>query len=60
MHAGEVALLTVCCSGQVRRKQTASGVDLGDDVLTLVVEPHIDQSLIMGMVVVHGLMNYSM
>jgi len=31
---------------------------LGDDALTLVVEPNINQSLIMGLVVVHGLMNY--
>lgn len=43
---------------QVKRKQTSSGVALGDDVFSLVVEPNIDHSLIMGLVIVHGLMNH--
>ncbi|KAJ6712449.1 PROTEIN LURP-ONE-RELATED 4 [Salix purpurea] len=37
---------------QVRRKQLSSGITLGDDVLTLVVEPHVDHSLIMAIVTV--------
>ncbi|KAG1338694.1 protein LURP-one-related 11-like [Cocos nucifera] len=45
---------------EVKRKQTTSGILLGDDVLTLMVEPYIDHSLIMGLVVVNGLMNHSM
>ncbi|KAJ0977721.1 hypothetical protein J5N97_013195 [Dioscorea zingiberensis] len=47
-------------TAEVNRKQTTSGVVLGDDVLTLKVEPNIDQSLIMGLVVVQGLMNHRM
>ncbi|KAH7666761.1 LURP-one-related protein [Dioscorea alata] len=45
---------------EVNRKQTRSGVILDDDVLTLKVEPNIDQSLIMGLVVVQGLINHRM
>ncbi|KAJ3699889.1 hypothetical protein LUZ61_003594 [Rhynchospora tenuis] len=51
------------CSGlvvaEVKRKVTKSGVVLGDDVLTLEVEPNIDHSLIMGLVLVYSLMNRS-
>ncbi|OAY72110.1 Protein LURP-one-related 11 [Ananas comosus] len=43
---------------EAKRKQTSSGVALGDDVFSLVVEPNIDHSLIMGLVIVHGLMNH--
>ncbi|KAL8537849.1 hypothetical protein ACS0TY_012835 [Phlomoides rotata] len=42
---------------EVKRKTTKSGVVLGEDVLTMVVEPHIDHSLIMGLVVVLGLIH---
>lgn len=45
---------------QVRRKLTASGVALGDDVLTLALEPDVDQLLIMGLVIVCGLINHSL
>uniref|UniRef100_A0ACD5YFN5 Uncharacterized protein n=1 Tax=Avena sativa TaxID=4498 RepID=A0ACD5YFN5_AVESA len=45
---------------EVKRKLTATGVSLGEDVLTLVVEPNVDHSLIMGLLVVHGLINHSM
>ncbi|RLN33826.1 protein LURP-one-related 11-like [Panicum miliaceum] len=45
---------------EVRRKVTASGVALGEDVLSLVVEPGTDLSLVMGLVLVYGLMNRSM
>jgi len=42
------------------RKTTACGVALGEDVLSLVAEPHADPSLVMGLVLVHGLMNHTM
>ncbi|XP_061979895.1 protein LURP-one-related 4 isoform X1 [Populus nigra] len=45
---------------QVKQKQLSSGISLGDDVLTLVVEPHIDHSLIMAIVTVYGLINYKL
>lgn len=45
---------------EVKRKITTSGVILGEDVLTMVVEPHIDHSLIMGLVVVFGLMHHKL
>ncbi|XP_039049210.1 protein LURP-one-related 11-like [Hibiscus syriacus] len=42
---------------EVKRKQSKCGISLGEDVLTMVVEPHIDHSLIMGLVVAYGLIN---
>ncbi|KAK9277112.1 hypothetical protein L1049_006651 [Liquidambar formosana] len=45
---------------EVMRKQSSSGVMLGDDVLSLVVEPHIDHSLIMALVAVYGLIGHKM
>ncbi|KAH1066322.1 hypothetical protein J1N35_031309 [Gossypium stocksii] len=45
---------------QVKRKQSKSGVSLGEDVLTMVVETHIDHSLVMGLVVVYSLINGTM
>ncbi|KAF7014138.1 hypothetical protein CFC21_028159 [Triticum aestivum] len=45
---------------EVKRKVTAGGVALGEDVLALVVEPGVDDSLIMGLVLVYGLMNRTM
>jgi len=44
----------------VKRKVTASGVALGEDVLSLVVEPGTELSLVMGLVLVYGLMYRSM
>ncbi|TVU34659.1 hypothetical protein EJB05_16502, partial [Eragrostis curvula] len=41
----------------VERKQTASGIVLGEDVLTLTVGSEVDQLLVLGLVVVCGLMN---
>ncbi|TVU34665.1 hypothetical protein EJB05_16508, partial [Eragrostis curvula] len=41
----------------VERKQTASGVVLGEDVLTLTVGSEVDHLLVLGLVVVCGLMN---
>ncbi|KAL6902076.1 hypothetical protein ACP4OV_004952 [Aristida adscensionis] len=45
---------------EVKRKTTAAGVALGDDVLTLAVEPGVDRSVIMGLVLVHGLISRAM
>lgn len=45
---------------EVKRKVTASGVALGEDVLSLVVEPGTDLSLVVGLVLVYGLMNRTM
>lgn len=42
---------------ELRRKKSSCGVDLGDDVLTMVVEPNVDLSLIMGLVVAYSLIN---
>ncbi|XP_020173345.2 protein LURP-one-related 11-like [Aegilops tauschii subsp. strangulata] len=45
---------------EVARKQTAAGVVLGEDVLTLTMAPEVDHLLVLGLVVVCGLMNRSM
>ncbi|KAF4368869.1 hypothetical protein F8388_021481 [Cannabis sativa] len=45
---------------EIKRKQSTSGVLLGDDVLTMVVEPFIDHSFIMGLFVVYSLINCRM
>jgi hypothetical protein len=45
---------------EVARKQTAAGVVLGDDVLTLMVEPEVHHLLVLGLVLVCGLMNRSL
>lgn len=47
-------------SSQVKKKQSASGEVLGDDVLKMVVEPFIDHCLIMGFFVVYSLINWKM
>ena len=44
----------------IARKQTASGIVLGEDVLTLTVGSEVDHLLVLGMVVVCGLMNRCM
>ncbi|KAK4488261.1 hypothetical protein RD792_004008 [Penstemon davidsonii] len=41
----------------VIQKQSLGGVSLGDDVLSLTVEPQTDQTLIMALVLVHGMIN---
>ncbi|XP_055819508.1 protein LURP-one-related 11-like [Solanum dulcamara] len=43
---------------EVKQKQASSGVLFGDDVLTLVVEPHVDQSLVMALVTVCSLIHH--
>uniref|UniRef100_A0ACD5XGB5 Uncharacterized protein n=1 Tax=Avena sativa TaxID=4498 RepID=A0ACD5XGB5_AVESA len=45
---------------EVARKQTAAGVVLGEDVLSLTVGPEVDHLLVLGLVVVRGLMNRSL
>ncbi|KAJ0594437.1 putative tubby-like protein [Helianthus annuus] len=42
---------------EVKRKQTTTGIDLGSDVFVLTIEPNIDQSLIMAIIMVHGLIH---
>uniref|UniRef100_A0A453GG23 Protein LURP-one-related 11 n=2 Tax=Aegilops tauschii subsp. strangulata TaxID=200361 RepID=A0A453GG23_AEGTS len=44
----------------VARKQTAAGVVLGEDVLTLTVAAEADHLLVLGLVVVRGLINRSL
>ncbi|KAJ4712086.1 Protein LURP-one-related like [Melia azedarach] len=60
--AGKSAFKIIDCRGggvvaEARRKQSSSGVLLGDDVLTLVVEPHVDHSFVMALATVYGLMH---
>ncbi|KAJ4832030.1 hypothetical protein Tsubulata_010279, partial [Turnera subulata] len=45
---------------EVKQKQSSQGIMLGNDVLTLIVEPNIDHSLVMAIVTVYGLMNHKM
>lgn len=47
---------------KVKRKKRGGirGVVLGEDVLTMVVEAHIDHSVIVGLVVVFGLMHHKL
>ena len=45
---------------EVARKQTAAGVVLGEDVLTLKVAPEVDHLLFLGLVVVRGLIDRSL
>ncbi|XP_009785545.1 protein LURP-one-related 11-like [Nicotiana tabacum] len=40
---------------EVKQKKSSCGVQFGNDVLSLVVEPHIDHSLVMALVTVYGL-----
>ncbi|KAG9141196.1 hypothetical protein Leryth_001678 [Lithospermum erythrorhizon] len=42
---------------EVKTKQSSNGVDLGDDVLSLMVEPQKDYSFIMALVAVRGLIS---
>ncbi|CAO2819911.1 unnamed protein product [Amaranthus hypochondriacus] len=43
---------------QVKRKQSKEGIMLGDDVLSLEIEPNLDNSFIISLVVVHGLISH--
>ncbi|XVE64865.1 hypothetical protein DITRI_Ditri07aG0136000 [Diplodiscus trichospermus] len=42
---------------EVKQKHLSSGMVLGDDVLTLGIEPYVDHSLIVALVTVHGLIS---
>ncbi|XP_056844121.1 protein LURP-one-related 11-like [Raphanus sativus] len=42
---------------EVKRKQSRNGLELGDDVLTMVVESQVDHSFIIGLVLTHSLIN---
>ncbi|GFP85140.1 protein lurp-one-related 11 [Phtheirospermum japonicum] len=54
---GKSTLKIMDCAGrvlaEVNQKQSLCGVSLGDDVLSLMVEPEIDQSFIMALVIVY-------
>ncbi|KAL5698615.1 hypothetical protein ACHQM5_029630 [Ranunculus cassubicifolius] len=62
--SGKVACKIVNQAGElvaeVMRKQSASGIVLGEDVLKLVIEPNVDHSLAMAFVIVYNLMNRRM
>ncbi|PON86431.1 LURP1-related protein domain containing protein [Trema orientale] len=62
--AGKSALRIVDGQGgllaEAKRKQSSSGVVLGDDVLTLVIEARVDHSLVMALLTVYGLMQRKM
>ncbi|XP_030501599.2 protein LURP-one-related 4 [Cannabis sativa] len=45
---------------EAKRKQSSTGVILGDDVLNLVIEASVDHSLVMALVTVYGLMKRKM
>ncbi|CAN6451288.1 unnamed protein product [Victoria cruziana] len=45
---------------QVKKKMSNSGVMLGDDVLSLVVEPKTDPSLVVAIIVLHTITNHRM
>ncbi|MCL7051611.1 hypothetical protein MKW94_019806 [Papaver nudicaule] len=45
---------------EMKQKQSRFGVGLGDDVFTLMVESNVDHSLILGLIVVHGLINHKL
>ncbi|XP_027084172.1 protein LURP-one-related 11 [Coffea arabica] len=45
---------------EVKQKQSSSGVNFGEDVLSLVVEPQVDHSLVMALVIVYELINHKL
>lgn len=45
---------------EVKRKQSDCGVVLGEDVLSLKVEPMVDHSFVMALVAVYGLLTHRM
>ncbi|WCJ26238.1 hypothetical protein M5689_008071 [Euphorbia peplus] len=42
---------------EVKQKKSARGIELGDDVLSLIVEPRIDHCFIIAILTVYGLIN---
>ncbi|KAL2235393.1 protein LURP-one-related 11-like [Sesamum indicum] len=61
---GKPTIKITDCTGrvlaEVMQKQSFGGVSLGDDVLSLMVEPQIDQSLIMALVIVYAMINHKL
>ncbi|PWA44775.1 tubby C-terminal-like domain-containing protein [Artemisia annua] len=47
-------------AAEVQRKRSSSGVVLGDDVLCVTVEPHVDHIFVMALVAIHGLIHHKM
>ncbi|KAI5655514.1 hypothetical protein M9H77_32701 [Catharanthus roseus] len=45
---------------EAKQKRSSKGVCYGDDVLSLVVEPHTDQLLILALMTIHGLINHKL
>ena len=39
-----------------KKRSNVNGLDFGEDVLTMVVEPQVDHSFIMGIVIAYGLL----
>ncbi|KAI3716764.1 hypothetical protein L1987_67881 [Smallanthus sonchifolius] len=42
---------------EIKQKQTSTGIIFGNDVFTLTIQPHVDHSLIMAIVMVYGLIH---
>ncbi|KAI3812957.1 hypothetical protein L1987_17670 [Smallanthus sonchifolius] len=42
-------------TAEVKRKRSSSGVVLGEDVLCVTIEPHVDRIFVMALVAIHGL-----
>ncbi|KAK1438643.1 hypothetical protein QVD17_04452 [Tagetes erecta] len=42
-------------AAKVQRKRSSSGIELGEDVLRVTVEPHVDRIFVMALVAIHGL-----
>ncbi|CAF2155181.1 hypothetical protein BRARA_A03202 [Brassica rapa] len=42
---------------EVKRKQSRNGLELGDDVLTMMVESQVDHCFIIGLILTHSLIN---
>ncbi|XP_071696277.1 protein LURP-one-related 4-like [Rutidosis leptorrhynchoides] len=47
-------------AAEVHRKQSSSGVVLGEDVLCVTVEPHVDHIFVMALVAINGLIHHKM
>lgn len=45
---------------EVQRKRSSSGVVLGEDVLSVIIEPHVDHVFVMALVAIHGLIHHKM
>ncbi|CAH1415537.1 unnamed protein product [Lactuca virosa] len=45
---------------EVQRKRSSSGVVLGEDVLLVTIEPHVDHIFVMALVAIHALIHHRM